>query len=123
MVESGSEVSHFIPEPGNFSEVTKLSDDKKKPWLKESLKKIKKLINNQTFLVEDPAKDSPVAPCMDVYKSKIQSDGSLDKLKLRIVVRGYLQNKELVGDTWSPTASMMTLKYFLVDATKHKDGV
>ena len=31
---------------------------------------------------------------MDVYKAKIQSDGSLDKLKLRIVVRGDLQNKE-----------------------------
>ena len=57
---------------------------------------------------------------MDVYKAKIQSDGSLDKLKLRIVVIGYLQNNELVGDTWSPTASMRTLKYFLADATKHK---
>ena len=57
---------------------------------------------------------------MDVYKAKIQSDGSLDKLKLRIMVRGDLQNKELVGDTWSPTASMSTLKYFLADATKHK---
>ena len=60
---------------------------------------------------------------MDVYKEKNQSDGSLDKLKLRIVARGYLQNKELVGDTWSPTASMRTLKYFLADATKHKARV
>ena len=57
---------------------------------------------------------------MDVYKAKIQSDGSLDKLKLRIVVRVYLQNKEMVGDTWSPTASMRTLRYFLADAAKHK---
>ena len=57
---------------------------------------------------------------MDVYKSKIQSGGSLDKLKLRIVVRGYLKNKELVGDTWSPTDSMSTLKYFLADAFNHK---
>ena len=57
---------------------------------------------------------------MDVYKAKIQSDGSLDNLKLRILVRGYLQNKELVGDTWCPTASMRTLKYFLADADKHK---
>ena len=56
---------------------------------------------------------------MDVYKSQIKYDGSLDKLKLRIVVRGYLQKKELVGDTWSPTDSMRTLKYFLADATKH----
>ena len=52
-----------------------------------------------------------------------QSDGSLDKLKLRIVVSGYLQNKEMVGDTWSPTASMRTLKYFLEDAAKLKARV
>ena len=57
---------------------------------------------------------------MDVYRAKIQSDGSLDKLKLRIVVRGDLQNKEMVGDTLSPTASMKTLKYFLEYATKQK---
>ena len=60
---------------------------------------------------------------MYVYKAKIQSDRSLDKIKLRIVVRGYMQNKELVGDTWSPTSSMGTLKYFLVDSTKHKSRV
>ena len=57
---------------------------------------------------------------MDVYKAKIQSDGSLDKLKLIIVVRGDLKNNEMVGDTWSPTASMSTLEYFLADAAKHK---
>ena len=38
---------------------------------------------------------------MDVYKAKIQSDGTIDKLKLRIVVRGDLHNKEMVGGTWS----------------------
>ena len=27
---------------------------------------------------------------------------------------------EAVGDTWSPTASMRTLKYLLADAAKHK---
>ena len=50
-----------------------------------------------------------MTPCMDVYKAKIQSDGSIDKLKLIIVVRGDLQNKDLIGDTYSPTASMKTL--------------
>ena len=44
--ESGSGVSHFITEPGNFAEVTKLSYDIKKPWLKETMKEIKNLINN-----------------------------------------------------------------------------
>ena len=29
----------------------------------------------------------------------------------------------MVGDTWSPTASMRTLKYFIEDAATHKAGV
>ena len=57
---------------------------------------------------------------MYVYKAKIQYDGSLDKLKLRILVRGDLQNKGMVGDNWSPTTSMRTLKYFLADLAKRK---
>ena len=60
---------------------------------------------------------------MDVYKAKIQSDGSLDKLKLRIVVKGYLQNNELVGDTWSQKAFMEVLKYFLADSVNHRARV
>ena len=42
---------------------------------------------------------------------------------MRILVRGYLQNKELVVDTWLPKAFMKTLKYFLADAPKHKSRV
>ena len=51
--ESGSEVSHFIPEPRNFSEVTKFSENINKPRLKAALKEIKNLIKNQAFLIED----------------------------------------------------------------------
>ena len=94
-----------------------------KPWIKATIKEVKNLIKNQTFLIEDPKDGEPVTPCMDVYKAKIQSDGSLDKLKLRIVVRGDLQNKEIVGDTWSSTASMRILKYFLEDTAKNKARV
>ena len=35
-------------------------------------------------------KEVPVTPFIDVYKANIQYDGSLDKLKLIIVVRGDL---------------------------------
>ena len=80
MGESGLEVSHFIPEPRNFSDVTKLSDNMKKPWLKATIKEIKNLIKNQTLIVQDPGRSEPVTPYMDVFKSKIQSNGSLDKL-------------------------------------------
>ena len=103
--------------------MTKLSENIKKPWLKATLKEIHNLITNQTFLIEYQNEDEHVTPCMDVYKVKTQSDGILDKLKLRIVVRGDLQNKEMVGDTWSPTFSMRTLKYFLSDGAKYKARV
>ena len=69
--ESGSGVFYFIPQPGNFAEVTKLSENIKKLWLKATLKQIKNLINNQTFLIKDQNEGEPVAPCMDVYKAKI----------------------------------------------------
>ena len=37
--ESGSEVSHFIPEPRNFAKVTKLTENIRKLWLKATLKR------------------------------------------------------------------------------------
>ena len=71
--------------------ITRLSEDIKKPWIKENLKEIKNLINNQNFLAQDPEKGDPVTPCMGVYKAKIESDGSLDKLIFRIVDRRDIQ--------------------------------
>ena len=90
LVESGSEVSYFIPEHRNATEVTRLPEDTNKPWLKATMKEINNLINNENVLVQYPGEGETVTPCMDVYKTKNQSDISIDKLKLRIVVRGYL---------------------------------
>ena len=86
-------VSYFIPKPRNFAEVTKLSDNIKKNWLESTQKYIKTLINNHTFLVQDPEKGEPVNPCMDIYKDRIQYDGSIDKLNLGIMVRGNLKKR------------------------------
>ena len=62
---------------------------------------------------------SPLPTILNLSLSRLPSD----KLKLRIVVRGDFQNKETVGDNWSPTSSMRTLKYFLADTAKHKARV
>ena len=55
--ETGSEAAHFIPEPRNFAEVTRLAENIGKPWLKATLKEIKNLINNMTFMIEEPNHD------------------------------------------------------------------
>ena len=64
--ESGSEISYFVTEPINFAEVTRFSDDIKKPWLKANQKEIKNIIKNHHFLVQEPEKGEPDTPCMDV---------------------------------------------------------
>ena len=41
----------------------------------------------------DPENGETLTPYMDIYKEKIQSDISLEKLKWTIVVRGDFHNK------------------------------
>ena len=64
-----------------------------------------------------------MAPCLDVYKAKIQYEGSHENLKLKFVVRVDVHNEEMIGDTWSTTARSRTMKYFLEGATNHKTRV
>ena len=75
------------------SEVTRLPANFKKAWLKKPLKDIQSLIKNQTFLIDDSENRHPSTTYINVYKAKVKYDGSLDKLMLRIVERGDLQNK------------------------------
>ena len=65
------------------------------PWIKTTLQEINNLINNQT-LWNVTEKVETVNLCMDVYKEILQSDVSLHKLKLRILVIVYLQNNDLI---------------------------
>ena len=44
----------------------------------------KNIINNHTSLVQELEKGEHITPCVDVNKAKIQSDGSIDKLNLRL---------------------------------------
>jgi hypothetical protein len=57
-------------------------------------------------------------PTMETKKVKIKSDGSLDKLKCRIVMKGDLQDSA-IADPWSPTAPFRSLKMFLADAARN----
>ena len=45
--ESGSEVSYLITELRNFAEVSRLSENINKPWIKSILKEIKHSIKNR----------------------------------------------------------------------------
>ena len=68
--ESSSEVSHFVPEPKNFAEVKKLSENVRKLWIRSTIEEIKNLIKNQNLLIEYQNEGKPVTSCMYVYQGK-----------------------------------------------------
>jgi hypothetical protein len=90
-------------------------------WLKALKKELKTLIKAGTLFVHDNLKDGEIStPVMETFKVKVKSDGSLDKLKARLVVRGDLQDKNITEDKWSPTATFCSLKMFLGHASRIK---
>jgi len=95
----------------------------KTAWLQSVRKEFKTLIDNNTFVHDTPRPGEVVTPIMETFRVKILSDGSLDKLKTRIVVRGDLQSKTQTEDKWSPTASFQALKMFLGYASRVKARV
>ena len=85
----------------------------KRAWLKSLLKELKTLVDARTFAIKAVLEGEESTPVMEIFKVKINSDGTLDELKSRIVVRGDLQSKTISEDKWSPTASFRSLKMFL----------
>jgi len=112
------------PAPKTLREILKMHDGPvKTAWLQSVCKELKTLIDNNTFVLDTPNKGESVTPIMETFHVKILSDGTLDKLKTRIVVRGDLQSKTLSEDKWSPTASFRALKMFLAHASRVKTRV
>jgi hypothetical protein len=117
----GADASIFEPAPSNLREILKQKDPRiKEAWLKAYYKEIKVLITSGTLSIEKMLPGEVAIPTMETNRVKLLSDGTLDKLKNRIVVRGDLQNKQSLEDKWSPTASFRSLKMFLAHAARLK---
>jgi len=94
------------PAPTTIRDIVKIPDGPaKQEWLKPVRKELKTLVDSNTFQEDKLHTIETSTPVMEIFKVKVQSDGSLDKLKTRLVVRGDLQNKNITEDKWSPTAS------------------
>jgi hypothetical protein len=115
----GGDATIFEPAPANIRAVLNLKDTRiKEAWLKAYNEELKTIIVAGTFILDTSSDGEPCTPIMDVnVVFKLWSDGTLDKLNNRLVVRGDLQ-KGIDEDMWSPSASFRALKLFLAHAAR-----
>ncbi len=62
----------------------------KSAWLATVKKELKTLVDAHTFIIDSLLNGEVSIPDMEIFKVKIMIDGSLDKLKVQMGVRGDL---------------------------------
>ena len=118
---SGQPADMFEPAPLHWKQLFKLPSHLKRPWKHSFRKELETLIKKMgTFAKEEPRANEPIIPVTAKARVKIKSDGTVDKLKIRICLRGDKQAELVDWDTWCPIAGFRELKLFLSFAARFK---
>lgn len=102
------------------SDVAALSDPK---WFNAMKVEYQALLDKNTWSLVPYAHDMKVISNKWVYKVKTLADGSLDKLKARLVARGFEQFAGIdFHETFSPVVKSTTIRLvFILAATRKWD--
>jgi hypothetical protein len=101
-------------EPANYEEAA--TDQKWLDAMKEELKMIEK---NQTWELVDRPQHKKAIGVKWIFRTKMNSDGSMNKYKARLVVKGYAQMFGVdFSETFAPVAKMDTIRMLLAFAAQ-----
>ena len=98
--EADMALTDFLPEPRSLSHVIRQSESIRNKWGKAIQKELRGLFSSGTFNLDiRPLPNDEVVPVKLALKTKLNARGQLDKLKARICLRGYMQEKGNIN-TW-----------------------
>ncbi|KAL4038580.1 hypothetical protein IC575_002202 [Cucumis melo] len=103
-----------VCEPANYAEAKK--DQRWIAAMEEELSMIEK---NKTWILVDIPQDRKVIGVKWVFRTKLNADGSINKHKARLVVKGYAQIFGVdYSDTFAPVARMDTIRLLFAIAAQ-----
>jgi hypothetical protein len=112
-------VNQVTEDPATFEDA--LRSENSAEWKRAMDREITSLKENQTWILTDLPPGAKAIPCKWIFRLKKNPDGSIDKYKGRLVVKGFSQRHGIdYSETFSPVAKMGTIRSILSIAASEK---